>query len=210
MSDTTLVAYADYVCPFCYLGRESLRTFRAEVNDPPAVEWRAFDLRGHERDADGRIDHTVDDGKDDAYFERARENVRRLADRYDVDMRVDLDREIDSWNVQQVALAVRERHPDRFEEFNDAVFDALWQEGRDIGDPEVLATVAESAGLAPDIVADVLAEEAAETRLREAFATAREAGISAVPTFVYGEHAARGAVPPEHLRRLVGPQAASR
>jgi predicted DsbA family dithiol-disulfide isomerase len=204
MSETPLVVYADYVCPFCYLGRVSLRGFLADASDPPAVEWRAFDLRGHKRDADGEIDHTVDDGKDDAYFEQARENVERLRDRYDAEMRMDFDRSVDSWNAQQVALAVRERHPDRFESVHDAVFDALWREGRDIGDPAVLAEVADSAGLPSGFVAEVLADEAAETRLREAFTMAREAGVTAVPTFVYGEHAARGAVPPEHLSRLVG------
>ncbi|PSQ06068.1 disulfide bond formation protein DsbA, partial [Halobacteriales archaeon QS_5_68_33] len=39
--------------------------------------------------------------------------------------------------------------------------------------------------------------------LREAFTEAQRRGITGVPTFVYDGHAARGAVPPEHLERLV-------
>jgi len=32
----------------------------------------------------------------------------------------------------------------------------------------------------------------------------RERGVTGVPTFAYDGHAARGAVPPEQLERLVG------
>jgi predicted DsbA family dithiol-disulfide isomerase len=37
----------------------------------------------------------------------------------------------------------------------------------------------------------------------ERFEAAKQRGITGVPTFAYDGHAARGAVPPEHLRRLI-------
>ncbi|MFB6068439.1 MAG: DsbA family protein, partial [Halobacterium sp.] len=81
-SQPTLTVYSDYVCPFCYLGRQSLERYLATRDAPLTVDWHPFDLRSQKRGPDGEIDHWVDDGKGDAYYEQARENVRRLQEKY--------------------------------------------------------------------------------------------------------------------------------
>ncbi|WP_136716474.1 DsbA family oxidoreductase [Halorientalis salina] len=199
-----LVVYSDYVCPFCYLGKASLDQYRTNREEPLDVEWRQFDLRGYKRRPDGSIDHEVDDGKDESYFEQARENVQQLKAQYDVEMELDLSMDVDSWNAQQAALFVQaELDGDAFARFHDAVFDAMWQEGRDIGDPDVLESIAESVDVDGASIRAAVESEEWESQLREQFAASQETGITGVPTFVYGEHAARGAVPPEQLQRLV-------
>ena len=47
------------------------------------------------------------------------------------------------------------------------------------------------------------ADEGRRAALREQFREAQSEGITGVPTFVADGYAARGAVPPEQLRRLV-------
>jgi hypothetical protein len=44
------------------------------------ADWQPFDLRSQKRGPDGEVDHSVDGGKDDAYFEQVRQNVARLED----------------------------------------------------------------------------------------------------------------------------------
>jgi predicted DsbA family dithiol-disulfide isomerase len=201
-----LVVYSDYVCPFCYLGKAAMERYREETDDPPKVEWRFYDLRGYKRDESGELREDVDDGKDDDYFAQVRENVERLKDRYDVEMDLDLSTDVDSWNAQQAELYVRQTEGEEtFLTFHEALFEALWQEGRDIGDPDVLAEVAEEveAGLDPDEIRDATADETLEAELRERFEQAQQAGVSGIPTFVYEGHAARGAIPPEQFERLV-------
>jgi len=200
-ADSVLV-YADYVCPFCYLGYASFDQYR-DGRDSIEVDWHPFDLRARQRRPDGSIDDAVETGKDEEYFEQARENVERLAEEYGVEMAQQLRKDIDSYDAQRVAIRAREEHPEAFEAFHRTVFDALWKEGRDIGDPEVLEDLAVDAGLPEGFVAETLADEASAERLEAAFEAAQQRGITGVPTFVAGEHAARGAVPPEHLRRLV-------
>jgi predicted DsbA family dithiol-disulfide isomerase len=202
-ADGTLTMYADYVCPFCYLGEASLEQYLDGRERALDVEWHPFDLRGGKRRPDGSIDHEVADGKDEAYFEQARENVRRLQERYGVEMELEIASEIDSKNAQLAALYVREEHPERFAAFHGTVFDALWQDGRDIGDPDVLAEIAAESGVDPEGVRAALTDDALDAELHERFAAAREAGVTGVPTFAYDGHAARGAVPPEHLQRLI-------
>ncbi|UPV72815.1 DsbA family protein [Halorussus limi] len=173
-------------------------------DDAPAVEWRFYDLRGYKRAPDGSINHDVDDGKDDDYFAQVRENVERLKDRYDVEMDLDFSKDVDSWNAQQAALYVRQTEGEEtFLTFHEAVFEALWQDGRDIGDPEVLAEIAEDVGLAGGEIRDATEDETLEAELRERFKQAQQAGVSGIPTFVYEGHAARGAIPPEQFERLV-------
>jgi predicted DsbA family dithiol-disulfide isomerase len=200
----TITVYSDYVCPFCYLGRESLTQYQETRADPLRIDWHPYDLRSDKRGPDGDIDHDADDGKDEDYYEQARENVRRLQDEYGVEMTDELRTDVDSLPAQVVSYFLRERGDyDDWLAFDRGVFDALWVDGRDIGERAVLEDVAEDAGLDPGVVAEALDDDELREQVTDLFDRARRQRVTGVPTFVYGEHAARGAVPPEHLRRLV-------
>jgi predicted DsbA family dithiol-disulfide isomerase len=199
-----ITVYSDYVCPFCYLGRESLARYQEARDEPLRIDWRPFDLRSEKRRPDGSIDHAVDDGKDDAYYQQARENVRRLAEKYGVEMTLEIATDVDSLPAQVVSYALRERHDyETWLAFDEAVFAALWADGEDIGDPDLLVDLAAEAGVAADEVRSALSDDTLRETVREQFAAARRRGITGVPTFVADGHAARGAVPPEQLERLV-------
>ena len=198
-----IVVYSDYVCPFCYLGRASLRRYLAASDADVEVDWHPFDLRARKRGPDGEIDFSVDDGKDEAYYEQARENVRRLSDRYDVEMAREIATDVDSLPAQVASLYVKEAHPEQWPAFDEAVFEALWIDGRDVGDPDVLVDLAESVGLDGEEVREALDDESLRERVTEQFEAASRRGVTAVPTFVYDGHVARGAVPPEQLARLI-------
>lgn len=203
-----ITVYADYCCPFCYLGREALDRYRARRDEPLAIDWRPFDLRYDRRGADGSLE-AADDETNGAYFERATDNVRRLRERFDVDMNRELATDVDSRPAQLVSVAVGERAPERWEPFDAAVYGALWRDDRDIASPTVLADLAGEAGLAEpeSLVRTALADEELSSRLDERFLAARRAGVTGVPTFVVDDRAARGAVPPDHIERLVeGPR----
>jgi predicted DsbA family dithiol-disulfide isomerase len=201
-----ITVYSDYVCPFCYLGRRSLEEYQDTRETPLSVDWHPFDLRGHKRGPDGEIDHSVDDGKDEDYFEQARQNVQRLREKYDAtEMRSfdEIPDPVDSFDAQVASLYVKSEHPDQWLAFDEAIFDALWVDGRDIGETVVLRDCAERVGLDGSEIECAVTDERYRNRLRERFAEAQQHGVTGVPTFAYGSHAARGAVPPEHLQRLV-------
>lgn len=195
--------YADYVCPFCYLGHASLDRYRETREEPLELDWHPFDLRSGKRDTNGEIDHEADDGKDDDYYEQARQNVRRLQEQYDVEMNQEIATGVDSLNAQLASLYVREEHPEGWADFDEAIYAALWQEGRDIGDPDVLANLAEDVGVDPEEIREAIESEDLRERLNVRFSEAQKRGVTGVPTFAYDGQAARGAVPPEHLKRLV-------
>ncbi|WP_226482573.1 DsbA family oxidoreductase [Natrinema amylolyticum] len=195
--------YADYVCPFCYLGTRSLAQYREGRDEPLEVEWHPFDLRSGKRNADGSIDHDVDDGKGDEYYEQARQNVRRLQEEYGVEMAQEIATDVDSLNAQVASWYVKQEYPEQWAAFDEAIYTALWQNGRDIGDVDVLADLASDVDLPTDEIRDAVDDEGIRAELEDRFAEAQQKGITGVPTFVSDGHAARGSVPPEHLERLV-------
>jgi predicted DsbA family dithiol-disulfide isomerase len=204
VSQDKLTVFSDYVCPFCYLGRAAMEEYLEDAEDPPEVEWHVFDLRGYKRNPDGSIDHDVADGKDEDYFAQVRENVERLKDEYDVEMTLDFSKDVDSWNAQTVSLYVEQAYGEEtFLEFHDRTFRALWEDGRDIGDVDVLVDIAGEVGVPEDEVRDAVADDGLEAELEARFEEAKEMGISGIPTFTYDGHAARGAIPPEQFERLI-------
>ncbi|WP_226022066.1 DsbA family oxidoreductase [Halomicrobium salinisoli] len=203
-TDESITLFADYVCPFCYLGRQSLDRYQEGREEELRVDWHPFDLRAQKRGPDGEIDHSVEDGKDEDYYEQARENVRRLQDEYGVEMAQELITDVDSLNAQVASYYVKEHYDyEQWRAFDDGIYEALWQEGRDIGDPDVLADIAEAADVPPAEVRDAVDDENLREDVEALFDHARQRGVTGVPTFAYEGHAARGAVPPEHIERLV-------
>ncbi|MDG5757983.1 DsbA family oxidoreductase [Natronococcus sp. A-GB1] len=198
-----LTIYADYVCPFCYLGKRSLERYRERRAEPLEVEWHPFDLRRDKRREDGSIDHSVDDGKDDDYFKQARENVRRLQAEYDVEMSQTLAIEVDSLPAQQASWHVFQHYPEEWPAFDAAIYEALWQAERDIGDPDVLVSLAADTGLPANEIRDAIEDDGLRAELEDLFTDAHQRGITGVPTFVHDGYAARGAVPPAQLERLL-------
>ncbi|MEM7491174.1 MAG: DsbA family oxidoreductase [Pseudomonadota bacterium] len=79
-----------------------------------------------------------------------------------------------------------------------ALFEAYFEKGLDIGDRTVLAEIGGGAGLDGEMVARLLATDADADDIRARDAHARERGVTGVPTFVLAnQHVLRGAQPPE-------------
>jgi predicted DsbA family dithiol-disulfide isomerase len=199
-----ITVYSDYVCPFCYLGRYSLSEYQEEREGELEIDWHPFDLRAQKRGPDGEIDHEVDDGKDGDYYSQARQNVQRLQEEYDAEMAQELVTDVDSLNAQIASYYVSEHYPyDQWLDFDVAIFEALWQDDRDIGDPDVLADLAEGVDLDSEEIRDAIEDDAMRREVETLFEEAHQQGVTGVPTFAYDGYGARGAVPPEQLKRLV-------
>ncbi len=202
----SLTVFSDYVCPFCYLGRKSLESYRETRDTELTINWKPFDLRSQKRQADGSIDFSVDDGKDEEYYSEVRENVARLKEEYDADEMLALDAvpdEIDSFNAQLASFYVQSEYPEQWDDYDSAIFNALWVNGENIGLADVLSTLATDVGLDGDEIRGIIDDSDYRERLQDEFTDAQQLGITGVPSFVYDEYIARGAVPPEHIARLV-------
>ncbi|NQY13468.1 MAG: DsbA family oxidoreductase [Henriciella sp.] len=93
----------------------------------------------------------------------------------------------------------------------EALFEAYFSKGLDIGDHEVLVTIAAKIGLDPNLVSDLLAGEADVDRTREEQNLFRQMGISGVPTYIaHRQISVQGAESSEKLARFLKTAAAKR
>jgi predicted DsbA family dithiol-disulfide isomerase len=93
-----------------------------------------------------------------------------------------------------IALAPEERQGDVIE----AIYDAFFQYGRDVGDAETLLGIAAQLGLDGDTLREGLADPAVRQQVDAEVQAAYRLGISSVPFFVIdSKYAFSGAQPPE-------------
>ena len=90
-----------------------------------------------------------------------------------------------------------------FDGIHAALYKAYFVDGRNIGDPGVLVEIAQSAGLPPERVHDVLTNRAFKEAVDADWEKARRYGITGVPSFVAGTHKLVGAHPYEALSQLL-------
>jgi 2-hydroxychromene-2-carboxylate isomerase len=74
--------------------------------------------------------------------------------------------------------------PEGHDAFRNAIFDALWQQQRDIADPTVLEECLTRAGRSPDLIKQALTPEA-RAALASETARAYANGIFGVPSFIF-------------------------
>ncbi|PWG74138.1 disulfide bond formation protein DsbA, partial [Enterococcus hirae] len=84
---------------------------------------------------------------------------------YGIDMTLDLATDIDSLPAQIASFYVKQEYPEQWLTFDEAIFNALWQDGRDIGDVEVLKELAEDTGIDADEIELALDDETLREQL---------------------------------------------
>lgn len=85
-----------------------------------------------------------------------------------------------------------------------ALFRAYFEEGRDIGDHEVLADIADGLSLDAALIRRLLASDADRAEIAEREARFRAMGITGVPTFIVnGQHALPGCRPVETWLKVI-------
>ncbi|HVC63142.1 MAG TPA: DsbA family oxidoreductase [Acetobacteraceae bacterium] len=200
---TRIDIVSDAICPWCYVGKRQLERALAMLARDGlhfSVHWNPFQLNpdmpkeGRDRAAyrAWKFGSTERMREADARVAQAAANVG-LPFRQDLMLRtpntIDAHRLI--WfagqnGVQDAAM--------------EAVFEAYFIQGRDIGDAAVLADCAARAGLDRDAVAAFLAGDVAAQEMRAADQAAREAGVNGVPSFFLdGYGLFSGAMPAETM-----------
>ncbi|WP_294621552.1 DsbA family oxidoreductase [uncultured Roseovarius sp.] len=190
---------SDPICPWCYIGKTLLDKALAErPNHPFTIEWHPFQLNpdmpreGMDRREYLEAKFGGQDGAVQAYLpvvEKAKEagldiNFEGIARTPNT---LDAHRLIHWAGIEdrQMAMAV-------------ALFKAYFEQGRDIGDRDVLADLADGLEMDAAVVRRLLDSDADEQAILERDKQFREMGITSVPTFIVnGQHAVPGAQDPD-------------
>ena len=197
--------FSDPVCPWCYLGKANLdRALQAHPEHPFAIEWHPFQLNP-DMPVEGmdKREYLLARFGDAAKLAQMHQRFRDIAAQNGVKMDPDTPQRIPN-TLNAHRLIHWAGLEGRQTLLVSALFRAYWIEGRDIGDPDVLADVASQAGMDRRGAARLLASDADLDVVRAREAQARERGVSAVPTFlIAGKHVISGAQPPEIWGRAI-------
>nr|WP_027337995.1 DsbA family oxidoreductase [Halomonas sp. HL-48] len=192
-----IIVYSDYVCPFCLLAEEVIAqaTEGLDVN----VQWRPFELRP---------DPAPTLKVEDPYLPKVwREAVYPMAEQLGVPIKLPNISPQPRTDKAFEVFAMAEEHG-QGHAYSMATLKAFFQQERDIGDPAVLADIAESVGLERQEVLDALAEgryrEQHQAALRHAV---EEARIQSVPTLIIDGETIQGVPDPAALKRYLSERA---
>jgi predicted DsbA family dithiol-disulfide isomerase len=178
---------SDPICPWCYIGKAQLDRAIAETGlNPFDIHWRIFQLNPDmpPEGMDRREYLETKFGGPD----RAREIYGRIAEAAQgAGLDVALDKIGRTPNTMDAHRVIRwARTTGAQQALVDDLFTRYFENGEDISNHGVLLDAAEAAGMEREIVARLLEGDADRDALAEEDRTAREMGVTGVPTFIVG------------------------
>jgi predicted DsbA family dithiol-disulfide isomerase len=195
----TISVFSDVICPWCYVGKRRLERALDQLGlrASTAIAWLPFELNP-----------TMPEGGMERALYRARKFGAERAAQLDAQM-AELGRQegIDfafermtrtpSTRRAHVLIAAASQHG-RADPVVDALFRAYFEEGRDVGDPDVLREIGVAAGLGRDVVDGALGSEQLRQLVESIERQAAEMRVAGVPFFIVDRKwAISGAQPTE-------------
>jgi predicted DsbA family dithiol-disulfide isomerase len=207
----TLDLFSDPICPWCYIGKTHLfRALEAAGDNPFVLTWHPFQLNpdmppeGMDRRAylEGKFG-----GKQAAIraYAPIAETAEAMGLKLNLEAITRTPNTLDAHRMIHWAGLEHKQTP-----MAQALFEAYFVKGEDIGDHDALVEIGTRAGLEADMTTRLLAGDADAGAIRERDAHARARGISAVPTFIIAnQHVVPGAQPPELWAQVIAELAAA-
>ena len=197
----TIEVWHDAVCPWCRIGLHNLQRAIAAAGRPVDLQIHPFLLDpttpDEGRDLRGWLGARYGAARVEAMFA----NVTSAGARYGVTFHFDKIRQSPSTvrahaTIAAVPAAVRDAYVH-------AMHVAYFERGEDIGSPEVLGALAESAGWSRAEAIAAANDAARLAAVRQAADAASRSGIRGVPHFVIGGQPLHGAQSPEAMQAAI-------
>ncbi|WP_275782544.1 DsbA family oxidoreductase [Pararhizobium gei] len=198
METVVVDVVSDVVCPWCYLGKARLdQAIAAVAGDVDVVvTWRPYQLNP-DLPPEG-VDHKAHLAAKlggQAAVERAHEMLTGLG--REAGIAFDFDAVKISPNTLDAHRLIRWALTEGADAQNSVatlLFKANFEEGRNVGDPEVLLDIAQAAGMERPVIAALLASDADKDDVSREIDMARGMGVTGVPCFIMdGKYAVMGA-----------------
>ena len=192
--------YSDVACPWCYIGQARFERALGQFAGAEHIEVR---YRPYQLDPRAPTDaEPMYDYLERRFGARGRgmaDHVIGIARGEGLEMDYDRGLSVNTLNAHRLLmLADREHGPAMQHALMRRLFDAHFSEGKDVGDPRVLAALAGEVGMDADMARNYLETEEGTGEVHEAIASAQRLGVNAVPTYVFDDkYLVEGAQPTE-------------
>ncbi len=189
-----VTVFSDVICPFCYIGAARLDRLRDEYD--LRVNWCFLEIHPETPAAGMPVSQL---GYDPQRWETM---MRALAEQAKEDELTFAGHDFttNSYQALLLAEAAKEQGRDVFYALHNGLFEAFFRDQENIGDVQVLARVANNAGMTQEMVRLAWVEPRFSERLKQFRVVAQELNVKATPTVFIGDQRLDGAVPLEQLR----------
>ncbi|MDO5290355.1 MAG: 2-hydroxychromene-2-carboxylate isomerase [Pseudomonadota bacterium] len=111
----------------------------------------------------------------------------RFAKRYGVPLHRNPHFPIHTLGLMRAVTGMQMRHPEHFEPFTRAVFEAIWVQSLNFNDAQVVASALSAAGYAPEWVLPLMNDPEVKAQLKATTDEAVARGVFGAPTLFVGE-----------------------
>ncbi|MBP5118034.1 2-hydroxychromene-2-carboxylate isomerase [Pseudomonas protegens] len=114
-------------------------------------------------------------------------DLARFARRYGVELNFNPHFPINTLLLMRATTGVQLRLPERFGEFLDCLFRALWVDKRNLNDPATITQVLEQGGFDPQQILDLSNDEEVKAALKDKTEQALQKGVFGAPSMFVGD-----------------------
>lgn len=188
-----IIVYSDNICPFCTVGAKRLKKLQQELDFD--VEWKAFEIHPE----------TPKEGVKTAdYFPNYdMKKMKNHIENFGKDVGMKLNGNVLANSKLSLATNEFAKEMGKFNEFHEAIFKANFEDGENIGDIDVLLTIAQSIGFNKEELSQYLDDQKNLKAIDESSAQAKKLGITGVPSFIINNKMVVGAQSTEVLKEFI-------
>ena len=199
--------WSDIVCPFCYIGKRKFENALNSFDQKDKVEivWRSFQLDADLKQIKGQsVDEYLGIRKGTTTEKGKEMNAYMAGVAKEVGLEYNFDIAIinNTMNAHRLShLAAKHGIQNTMEE---ALFDAYYTKGKDIGDVETLTQIGVSAGLNKADINTLFASDEYTEAVKMDQVEAAQIGVQGVPFFVFNnKYAVSGAQPTDVFKGIL-------
>lgn len=190
-----ILIFSDYAWPFCYIGKGIVDELKKEFEIED--EWIPFELHPEVPVEGKKVSELFPGMSVESMFT----NLNNMGNKYGIKFSG-----ADFISNTHLALLASEyaKEKGKFHEFHDKLFFVYFNEGKDIGDVELLKSIAESIGLNKEEIIKRIKDDSYESNLEEAKNLAIKYEVNSTPTFIINDkHAIVGAQSIESFKKIL-------
>ncbi|MBU3672378.1 MAG: DsbA family oxidoreductase [Sinobacteraceae bacterium] len=202
-----LEIFSDVICPWCYVGQARLeQALAARPAAQPQITWMPYQLDPSvPEDGRDRREYLLEKFGDVSHFDNAKRQLEQIGQSVGIDFRFDsIQRTPNTRRAHLLIARARRESPALEAAMSVRLFRAYFTDGLDIGNPEVLCSLAAETGIAAEAARAALADAELAQEVTALQDLVRRWKISGVPTFVFDRRFAfSGAQPLEVFLRAL-------
>jgi predicted DsbA family dithiol-disulfide isomerase len=199
--------WADYACPFCYIGKVTLDQAIEELNlhDQVEIVYKAFQLdpNAPKESNENTIEHLAKKyGVSYREAENMINNVSQHANRVGLTMRFDLVKQTNTFDAHRLTKLAKTLNLEH--ELSNALYKAYFESGKNLADFEILNDLGKLSGIEHSLLNEMINSSLFEADVKRDIEEANRKNIHAVPYFLIdGKKSIKGAQSLETFKQML-------